>query len=139
MAFHGVTRTRTGEVRTIAAISRIATGISRACFPSCRPRVLDAPAYHPGMPKRKDPFLTKSKAPPRQRAKGRSLVRVDQGPLRRKAASECARAMERLETARTAWRRFEREDQPAYRRWVATTFGVLMSRIREIEGLVREK
>jgi hypothetical protein len=69
------------------------------------------------MPKRKNPFLTKSKAPPRPRPKGRSLVPVDQGPLRRKAASECAGAMKRLETARAAWRRFEREDQPAFRRW----------------------
>lgn len=68
-----------------------------------------------------------------------ALVWVDQGPLRREAASECSRAMERLEEARERWRRFEREDQPAFQRWKAATFGALMSRIREVEGLVRQK
>ena len=47
--------------------------------------------------------------------------------------------MQRLEKARADWRRFEREDQPAFRRWVAATLGVLMSRVRETEALVREK
>jgi hypothetical protein len=91
------------------------------------------------MPTRKRSAPGEKKPAPRQRAKGRSLVWVDQKPLRRKAASECARAMERLEKARAQWRRFEREDQPAYRRWVAATFGPLMSRVREVAALVREK
>jgi hypothetical protein len=47
--------------------------------------------------------------------------------------------MERLEKARAEWRRFEREDQPAFQRWKASTFGPLLSRIREIEALVRQK
>lgn len=47
--------------------------------------------------------------------------------------------MGRLDKARTEWRRFEREDQPAFQRWKASTFGALMSRIREIEALVRQK
>lgn len=47
--------------------------------------------------------------------------------------------MERLEKARGDWRRFEREDQPAFQRWKAATFGALLSRIREIEALVRQK
>jgi hypothetical protein len=95
------------------------------------------------MPKRKVPSKLKPKPKPkpapRARSKGRQLVQVDQGPLRRKAASECGRAMERLEKARGEWKRFEREDQPAFRRWEAATFGPLMSRLREIESLVRQK
>jgi len=67
------------------------------------------------------------------------MVWVDQAPLRRLTASECSRAMERLEKARGEWRRFEREDQPAFQRWKASTFGVLLSRIREVEDLVRAK
>jgi hypothetical protein len=47
--------------------------------------------------------------------------------------------MERLEKARAEWRRFEREDQPAFQRWNASTFGPLLSRIREVETLVRQK
>ena len=47
--------------------------------------------------------------------------------------------MERLEKARSEWRRFEREDQPAFQRWKAATFGPLLSRMREVEGLIREK
>ncbi|EDY20432.1 heat shock protein DnaJ domain protein [Chthoniobacter flavus Ellin428] len=67
------------------------------------------------------------------------MVWVDQAPLRKLTASECSRAMERLEKARAEWRRFEREDQPAFQRWKASTFGPLLSRIREIEDLVRAK
>lgn len=47
--------------------------------------------------------------------------------------------MERLEKARAEWRRFEREDQPAFQRWKAATLGPLMSRLREVEALVRQK
>ena len=64
---------------------------------------------------------------------------VDQRPLRREAASECGRAMDRLEKARREWKRYEREDQPAYQRWMASTFGALMSRLRDLEARVHEK
>ncbi|MEP6672058.1 MAG: J domain-containing protein [Chthoniobacter sp.] len=90
------------------------------------------------MPKRKVTLTAKTPAP-RRRTKARQLVWVDQRPLRREAASECGRAMQRLEKARSEWKRYEREDQPAYQRWMASTFGALMSRVREIEALVREK
>jgi hypothetical protein len=82
---------------------------------------------------------SKAKSPQPRPRRNRELVWVDQGPLRRKAASECGRAMQRLETARAEWKRFEVEDQPAYRRWEAATFGALMTRIRETEALVRDK
>jgi len=47
--------------------------------------------------------------------------------------------MDKLEKARAEWRRFEREDQPAFQRWKAATLGPLMSRLREVEALVRQK
>jgi len=91
------------------------------------------------MPKKKVPAAAKPKGAPRRRTKARQLVWVDQRPLRREAASECGRAMDRLEKARREWKRYEREDQPAYQRWMASTFGALMSRLRELEARVHEK
>jgi hypothetical protein len=92
------------------------------------------------MPSRKNPKpAPDKKVAPRRRTKNWQMVWVDQVPLRRLTASECSRAMERLEKARTEWRRFEREDQPAFQRWKASTFGALLSRIREVEDLVRQK
>ena len=74
-----------------------------------------------------------------RRSAGRQLVPVDQGPLRRGAASECNREMARLEKMRAEWRRFEQEDRPAFERWRAATFGPLLSRQRETEARLREK
>lgn len=91
------------------------------------------------MPRRKTASPRQTKGAPRRRAAGWQLVWVDQGPLRRKTASECGQAMDKLEKARAEWRRFEREDQPAFQRWKAATFGALMSRLREVEAQVRQK
>ena len=91
------------------------------------------------MPRRKTTPPRKTLGKARRRTMNWQLVWVDQRPLRSEAASECGRAMERLEKARTEWRRFEREDQPAFQRWKASTFGPLLSRIREVEALVRQK
>lgn len=102
-------------------------------------RILRVADYDLSMPRRKSTPTAKKKAAPRRSLKGWTLVWVDQGPLRREAASECSRAIERLEKARAEWKRFEREDQPAFQRWTASTFGALMSRIRDVEGLVRDK
>jgi hypothetical protein len=73
--------------------------------------------------------------PPRERR----LILLDQEPLRRETSSECRQAMVRLEKARAEWKRYEREDKPAFERWMAGTFGVLMTRIREAVARVREK
>jgi hypothetical protein len=75
----------------------------------------------------------------RARVKDWRIVLLDQEPLRREAASECRRAMARLEEARTEWKRFEREDKPAFGRWMASTFGALLTRIRETVELIRQK
>jgi hypothetical protein len=65
------------------------------------------------------------------------MVWVDQEPFRRDAASSCRREMKRLETARAQWRQFEQEDKPAFTRWMAATFGALLSEIRELGDLLR--
>ena len=69
----------------------------------------------------------------------RRIVRIDDGPPRKRAAKECQRAMAKLETARAELRRFEQEDQPAFGRWMATNFGALLTEIRENARLLREQ
>jgi hypothetical protein len=83
-------------------------------------------------------FISAARAP-HARTKDRRIVPVDQGPIRRKAASECSRAMARLERARGEWKRFEHEDKPAFGRWMAATFGAMLTRLRDAESLIREK
>lgn len=46
--------------------------------------------------------------------------------------------MERLEEARAAWHRYEREDKPSFARWRAREFGTLLSEAREVEVQVRD-
>jgi hypothetical protein len=74
-----------------------------------------------------------------RRAKHRQLVPLDQGPLRRKAVSECGREMARVEKLRVEWKRFEHEDKPAFERWMAATFGATLSELREQESQLRVK
>jgi hypothetical protein len=68
----------------------------------------------------------------------RDLVLIDQNPLRRSAAQECGAARARLDEARMAWHRFEREDKPSFARWRAREFGPLLSELREVEAQTRE-
>lgn len=77
--------------------------------------------------------------PPPARSHDRRLIKLDQGPLRQKAASECGRVMQKLEKARREWQRFEREDRPAFARWMAATFGAILTRLRELESQALEK
>jgi hypothetical protein len=68
-----------------------------------------------------------------------AIVLVDQEPLRRSAFSECLDVRARLDEARAAWHRFEREDKPTFARWRAREFGALLSELREIELRIREQ
>src|SRR6266403_46333 len=61
------------------------------------------------------------------------IILVEQEPLRSAAASDCAKAKDRLEGARMEWHRFERKDKPAFVRWRAREFGALLSKAREVE------
>ena len=68
----------------------------------------------------------------------RQIVIIDQEPLRSAVGADCSTAMARLEKARAAWHRFEREDKPAFARWRAREFGALLSKAREVEVEIRE-
>jgi hypothetical protein len=70
--------------------------------------------------------------------RGGYLILIDQEPLRESAASDCARAMARLERARAGWHGFERKDKPAFVRWRAREFGALLSRARDVEVQIRD-
>lgn len=76
---------------------------------------------------------------PRRLSSDRRIILLDQEPLRRKAASECNKAMARLEKAKAEWNRFESEDRNGFQRWMASTFGALLSQIRESEQELQEK
>jgi len=65
-------------------------------------------------------------------------VLIDQEPLRERVAAECSEAMARLERARVGWHHFERKDKPAFARWRAREFGVLLSTAREVETHIRD-
>jgi hypothetical protein len=66
------------------------------------------------------------------------IVLIDQEPLRERVAAECSEAMARLERARVGWHHFERKDKPAFARWRAREFGVLLSAAREVETHIRD-
>jgi hypothetical protein len=67
------------------------------------------------------------------------LIVLDQEPLRRDAASSCTQMMKKLKRATAEWTRFEREDQPAFNRWKAATFGTLLTTLRDLETRLGEK
>jgi hypothetical protein len=68
----------------------------------------------------------------------RRVILVDQESLRDQAATDCARALERLKQARAGWHHFERKDKPAFIRWRAREFGALLSTAREVEEQIRD-
>jgi hypothetical protein len=63
---------------------------------------------------------------------------IDQAPLRRSVAADCAAAMAQLERARIGWHKFERQDKPAFIRWRAREFGRLLSQARDVEDQLRD-
>lgn len=75
----------------------------------------------------------------KKRSTDRRMILLDQRPMRQKAASECGRALARLEKSKAEWKRFQQNDQPAFSRWVTSTFETLLSRVRAIEAALAEK
>jgi hypothetical protein len=67
------------------------------------------------------------------------MVLLDQEPLRKKAALDCSREMARLEKLRADYQRYEKKDRPLFDRWMAQTFGALISALREGVSSLREK
>src|SRR5579862_2016753 len=70
---------------------------------------------------------------PRFLSRCRSLMVIDQEPLRKKASAECRSLRKKLEALRAELKQFERSDQPAYQRWEATQFGPMLTTLRELE------
>jgi hypothetical protein len=66
------------------------------------------------------------------------IILIDQNPVRDAAGAECSAAMAKLDNARAAWHRFEREDRPSFVRWRAREFGPLLSELRDVETQIRE-
>ena len=90
-------------------------------------------------PTRKSPRPPRSTAAKTARAVVWALIVVDQEPLRRAAAGQCDECLEGIEQARADLARFEREDRPAFERWMAGRFGQAMTEIRTLEAQYAEK
>ena len=67
------------------------------------------------------------------------MIPVNDVPLRKRAATEFNRAMAKLDKARAEWRRFEQEDRPSFGRWMAVTFGALLTELRVNARLINER
>src|SRR5688572_9416372 len=89
--------------------------------------------------KRRRPSGKTPKSRTQVRSSERRVVLIDQGPIRREAAVACQRELRKLEKARTEWRIFEQEDKPAFTRWMAATFGPLLTAIRTNAEQLRQK
>jgi hypothetical protein len=69
----------------------------------------------------------------------RRIVAVNEGPLRQRAAKEFDKVMAKLEKARAELRLFEQEDRPSFGRWMAATFGALLTELRDNAHLIHEQ
>jgi hypothetical protein len=69
----------------------------------------------------------------------RRIVLVNDGLLRKRAATEFNEAMAKLDKARAELRRFEQEDRPSFGRWMASTFGALLTELRDTTRLINEQ
>lgn len=67
------------------------------------------------------------------------LVPANEGPMRKRAATELNRTMAKLDKARAEWRCFEQEDRPAFAHWMDVTFGTLLTDLRENARLISEQ
>lgn len=90
-------------------------------------------------PKRKSPRPPLPSSGKTRRPAVWTLIIVDQEPLRGAAAGQCDQCLEGIEKARADLARFEREDRPAFERWMAGKFGQAMTEIRMLEAQYAEK
>ncbi len=93
------------------------------------------------MPKKKKPThhwgLPPPKAPRRTRI--RALVLIDDEPIRREALADYLGLEREAATLRAQIERFETVDIPAFERWDATTFGPMLTELREVSAKLGEK
>ncbi len=59
--------------------------------------------------------------------------------MRKRAATALNRALTKLDKARAEWRCFEEEYRPCYTQWMALTFGVLLTEVRENDRVIHEQ
>ena len=85
-------------------------------------------------PKRKTP-----PGKPVRFSKCRLLLVIDNEPLRQQALRDYQAAEKNLLRVRSEMEAFETRDLPAYHRWEASTFGALLTEIREMESMIAEK
>lgn len=90
-------------------------------------------------PKRKPPRQPRPTSGKEFRQARWSLIIVDQEPLRQAAAGHCGKCLEGIEKARADLARFERDDRPAFERWMAANFGQALTELRTVEAQYAEK
>ena len=66
------------------------------------------------------------------------LVIIDNAPIREKYIQVFKKISRELEKARSDWAVYEQEDQPAFTKWLNSTFGRELTALREIEDKVME-
>lgn len=63
---------------------------------------------------------------------------VDSAPIRDQTRRDYERARASLQKARTDLDRFNAQDRPLHQRWVASTFGALLTELRELHAKLQE-
>ncbi len=67
-----------------------------------------------------------------------AIVWIDETPLRNRHLSDCLIVLAQLQCVRERWHHFEWKDKPAFVRWRAREFGVVLSEARDIERQIQE-
>ncbi|MCE9502116.1 MAG: J domain-containing protein [Leptospira sp.] len=66
-------------------------------------------------------------------SKERSLVKIDEIPIRKKYFSGFKKTRKEIEKFKKDWDEFEKEDQPAFTKWYNLFFGARITELRELE------
>lgn len=66
-------------------------------------------------------------------------ILIDGEPIRRAARQAHEKARAQLETIERQFAQFERQELPAYQRWMHLTFGPLITKLRETESAIESK
>ena len=75
---------------------------------------------------------------PKRHSRDRTLILIDQEPLRRDLLAECRKKMAAIEATRMEVRRFHQASAPAYAKWMAANFGELLTELRELSEACSE-
>ncbi len=108
-----------------------------------RPEPHEAHPAHGLKPHKAEPHGSKThRAPPAEHSY-RSLIPVNEAPIRRAAIRKCRYILERFDAVMADLNRYDTEDRPAFRAWYHRTFGTTLSELNELaeqidyrEGLI---